>query len=127
HYKDKIKSALLMGMDPYLAIALVWMEGGTAEGLDYLYLDPIGKFASLGCTGEARSASERTDTTLDSFGTYYDIKPGVINNAPLARKLNDFQKAKGVNVQSGESYFCRKINDDLGLIEDSPTDGSCCL
>ncbi len=127
NYKDKIKSALLMGMDPYLAIALVWMEGGTVEGLNYLYLDPIAKFGALGCRSTPRSSSEATDRTLNSYGTYYDIKPAVIKNAALNNKLKDFQKAKGSNPQSGKSYFCRMLTDDLGMVYDTPQEDSCCL
>ena len=127
NYKDKIKSALLMGMDPYLAIALVWMEGGTAEGLNYLYLDPIAKFGALGCRSTPRSSSEATENTLNSYGTYYDIKPGVVRNAALNTKLKDFQKAKGSSPQDGKSYFCRMLTDELGMVYDTPQENSCCL
>lgn len=127
NYKDKIKSALLMGMDPYLAISLVWMEGGTAEGLDYLYLDPIAKFAALGCTSTPTTSSQATETTLDSFGTYYNIHPKIIKNAPLNTKLKDFQKAKGNSPAEGKSYFCRQLTDDLGMVYDQAQENSCCL
>ncbi len=128
NYKDKIKSALLMGMDPYLAISLVWMEGGTEEGLDYLYLDPIAKFGAMGCTGTSIRESQTTDTSLNSYGTYYEIQPRVVTRPDLTKKLIDFQKAKGRPTSSGgTSYFCRKIYDDLGIVYDEPQDESCCL
>lgn len=126
-YKDKIKSALLMGMDPYLAIALVWMEGGTREGLDYLYLDPIGKFGSMGCTSTPVNSTNAGDLTLDSFGTFYDVHPSVRNNPALTTKLERFLKAKGAPPAAGESYFCRRINDDLGVVYNEPQPDSCCL
>lgn len=128
NYKDKIKSALLMGMDPYLAIALVWMEGGTEEGLNYLYLDPVAKFSAMGCTGSSVSSNDITDTTLDSYGTYYEIEEKVITRPSLTSKLIDFQRAKGKPTSAGgTSYFCRKIYDDLGIVYDEPQEESCCL
>lgn len=128
NYKEKIKSALLMGMDPYLAISLVWMEGGTEEGLDYLYLDPIAKFGAMGCTGTSIRESQLTDTSLNSYGTFYEIQPKVITRPDLTKKLIDFQRAKGRPTSSGgTSYFCRKVYDDLGIVYDEPQDESCCL
>ncbi|PIP89807.1 MAG: hypothetical protein COW01_07775 [Bdellovibrionales bacterium CG12_big_fil_rev_8_21_14_0_65_38_15] len=128
NYKNKIKSALLMGMDPYLAISLVWMEGGTKEGLDYLYLDPIAKFGAMGCTGTSIRSSQASDNSLNSYGTFYEIEPKVITRPALTKKLIDFQKAKGKPTSAGgTSYFCRKIYDDLGIVYDEPQDESCCL
>ncbi len=127
NYKEKIKSALLMGMDPYLAIALVWMEGGTKDGLDYLYLDPIAKFGSLGCTSSSVSSSDFGEMTLDSFGSYYNVDPRVVNRPSISSKLVDFQRAKGSPTTPGESYFCRKVYDDLGIVYDEPQADSCCL
>ncbi len=127
-YKDKIKSALLMGMDPYLAIALVWLEGGTAEGLDYLYLDPVAKFSAMGCGGRPVSPGNAGSDTLESYGTYYNIEAETITDAALARKLGDFQRAKnGQALASGTSYFCRLVHDDLGMVYDRPQENSCCL
>lgn len=126
-YKDKIKSALLMGMDPYLAIALVWMEGGTAEGLNYLYLDPIGKFGSMGCTSTPIRSTNASEMTLDSYGTFYNVHSMVKSNPALTNKLKNFLNAKGVPPSEGESYFCRRINDDLGVIYNEPQSDSCCL
>ncbi len=127
NYKEKIKSALLMGMDPYLAISLVWMEGGTEQGLDYLYLDPIAKFGALGCTSTNISGDEFGNMTLDSYGTYYNVDPRVVNRPSISSKLVDFQRAKGKPTTPGDSYFCRKVYDDLGIVYDEPQEDSCCL
>lgn len=126
-YEERIKSALLMGMDPYLAIGLVWMEGGTGQGLNYLYLDPIGKFAALGCTSQPTTGAKAGATTLNSYSTYYDINPGVIQNPVLTTKLRDFLRAKETPAKDGESYFCRRVNDSYGSIFADPQDESCCL
>lgn len=128
NYKEQIKSALLMGMDPYLAIALAWLEGGTTEGLGYLYLDPVAKFSAMGCTGSSISGASATDQTLDSYGTFYNIRAEVHTNPNLSLKIASFQKAKsGQAPAQGESYFCRLVNDDLGLVYDQPQVDSCCL
>lgn len=126
-YKDRLESALLMGMDPYLAIALAWMEGGTDDGLNYLYLDPIGKFAGMGCTSTPVHKSKSSSTTLYSYGTYYNIHPKTIRNAALGDRLKKFITVKDKAPKAGTSYFCRKINDDLGLFFAEPQEGSCCL
>ena len=104
--KQEIEESLIMGVDPYVTLAIHVMEKGNIENKSDLYLDPIAELASLGCVGESRS--DPRGANINSYSSYYRVPfPQLIRNEKLSEKVEQFVARKSNQVQRGKpSYFC---------------------
>ena len=79
-HQDRITAALAIGADPYLAITIGLMEGGN-NGLENLYLDPVGQAEVLGCVGEPITQDEYNTTR----NRYFELQANEKNETPEER------------------------------------------
>src|SRR5262249_9390099 len=108
-----VERALVMGADPYVALAYVALERADAlEGTDTMLLDPIIQYRAMGCKVEAVPQSDPRPTTIYGYSSYnYDVKPTEdrpIQNAMLSKRLLRFLAGKQMAFDSSrKSYYCR--------------------
>lgn len=148
---DAIEAAVATGQDPYAALAISLMENGTS--IDSLYLDPIGSVTTLGCpavqipadkvknnpdlmllsalgndgSDEVKPKNQKPNGyNLVSFGTFYNVKYGVVNNSSLLQQIKDYHKAANIDIETvDKTYFCSNSTDVVIL--DKPNKDMCCL
>ena len=124
-FDSVIENAIAMNTDPYLALALNFMESDTDIGS--LYLDPIAVMDSIGCSAE--QVANGSDDSFFSFGTSYKIKAQVINNKKLSSKIQNYIGLQDDrNLKEGESFYCYNVKKGSPpAIHSTPQDNSCCL
>lgn len=123
-FRDVIRNAVAMDIDPYAMLAIATMEIGSTS-INSLYLDPIGKFGVMGCKGKQVSADQ--EGALESYGNYHVIKPEVLPpNSGLEARLKSYLQINKFPISEGKSYFCRGITDSEGVFLKAPKESQCC-
>ena len=125
---DIVNQSVAFGVDPYLAIAIGLMEGGTS-GIGDLYLDPVGKMDIIGCKGKSIANASKNPKALNSYGTKYIFKKGVVNNKNIASSMASYIETNRKIDRSKKSYFCRNTISAITKVRSSykNSNGECCL
>lgn len=121
-----IEEAIAMGTDPYLAIAINFMEG-QPEDMGNLSLDPIGVMDIIGCRSKREKKGGKG--ILNSYQTYYKVNKSVVQDTKLSNKLKSFMTKKGTSlVGNGKSHYCYDVaGKTKPRITTIPQKNSCCL
>lgn len=131
-----IKESVAMGTDPYVALALALMEGGTSN-VGELYLDPIGVMGAIGCGG--RQVANNKEGAFYSYGTSYEVNATIKENPDLRNRLKkavELEKTtsfdglfKNEHTGARENFFCYDTKDSSTnpVTTATPGSDSCCL
>jgi hypothetical protein len=121
-----IEEAIAMGTDPYLALAISFMEGQPKD-MGHLSLDPIGVMDIIGCSSKRQKKAGKG--ILNSYQTYYKVKGSTIEDSKLSNKLKSFMRKKGTSlVSSGKSHYCYDVaGKNKPKVSRLAQKNSCCL
>ncbi len=135
-FKEIIKISLIADLDPYVAMAISFMEEPPSSNHKHsgIFLDPIGKFAALGCS---HRLVKKSKNSVNSFDTFYQIPSQIVQNKKFIHMLEKVIKFEGRTISpqpAGKSYYCKSIKkkSEAGMnygtsISKVPVDGECCL